>query len=209
MTARLHLSSGRGPAECAWVVARLIDTMHSIAAKEGLSVRMIEFVPGDVRGTYDSAVVEVEGADCNRWAQQWMGTVQWIGTSPFRPRHKRRNWFVRVGEAPYVSGPLVVDEADVRFEAFRGSGPGGQHRNKVSTAIRATHLPTGITVEASSERSQMLNRKAALEQLSERLQLIHEERAAVATHERWRQHDELERGNAVKVFTGPNFTERR
>jgi peptide chain release factor len=202
----LHVSSGRGPAECGWVVRQVVSQLQKEAADGGLRLRVTAAEKGAEPGTWLSASVEISGPGAEAMSRRWLGTVQWIGASPFRPRHPRKNWFVGVTVAP-ATPSLDLDLASVRLEAFRAGGPGGQHRNKVATAVRATHLRTGIVVEASEERSQQLNRSAALGRLAARLQALQDHALNHAANLRWRQHDEVVRGKPIKVFRGPDFEE--
>lgn len=92
------------------------------------------------------------------------GTVQWIFQSPFRPEHKRKNWFVDVSIIPEIDE--ICKDQNIRFERFHSGGNGGQNVNKVETGVRLIHIPTGITVTSTAERTQQLNRKDALQKLN-------------------------------------------
>jgi peptide chain release factor len=96
MSLLLQITSGRGPVECCWVVARLSETMQTDASRQGLCAAVIEEEPGTENGTLFSAMIHIDGDGCNAYAASWVGTVQWIGNSPFRHGHKRKNWFVGV-----------------------------------------------------------------------------------------------------------------
>jgi peptide chain release factor len=96
-------------------------------------------------------------------------------------------------------------EKEIRFEKMRSSGPGGQHANKTETAIRATHLPSGLSAYAQEERSQYLNRKLAISRLLERLEEQQEKEHLQSQQKRWNQHNQLERGNPVRIYVGENF----
>ena len=86
--------------------------------------------------------------------------MQWICRSPIRPNHRHKNWFVDVSIIPEPEE--ISMEQNIRFERFHCGGNGGQNVNKVETGVRLIHLPTGITVTSTAERSQFLNRKDAM-----------------------------------------------
>jgi peptide chain release factor len=201
----LQISSGRGPAECCWVVTRLAEFLMDEAGKLGLRAELIEAISGDLSGTLRSALVAVEAKDgIDGFIAKWQGVVKWIGKSMFRPHHKRKNWFVAVKafeppeHAPWRSG-------DIRMDRMRSSGPGGQHVNKTESAIRVTHIPTGLCAVAQEERSQHLNKKLAIARLHELIRHREEQCERKLEQRRWQQHNGIERGNAVHVFRGRNF----
>ncbi len=99
--------------------------------------------------------------DASAFAARRIGTIEWIGNSPFRAGHRRRNWFVGVALAPEPDAVPNLKDADIDYQAMRASGPGGQHVNKADSAVRATHQPTGLVATAQEQRSQHANRKLA------------------------------------------------
>ena len=160
MSVWLQVTSGRGPEECEWVAARVVEKLQEEGKAENLKVRVLESVKGDRSATLRSALLSVEGENSDDFSNNWQGTIQWIGQSMFRLRHKRKNWFVGVEKicAPEAS---FWAEKDLRIDVMRSSGPGGQHVNKTESAVRVTHVPTGMSAIAREERSQALNRKLA------------------------------------------------
>jgi len=203
----IQISSGRGPAECCWVVARI----HELILKDGqhhhVSVELLDAESAEEKGTFKSVLLAVEGEGIEAFCQRWNGTILWIGLSPFRPRHKRKNWYVGINHlVPPES--TALSEKDLRIESMRASGPGGQHVNKTSTAIRVTHLPTGLSAIAQEERSQHQNRKLALARMALLLEEREREKGIEAQRQLWNLHNVLERGNPMRTFTGPSFLEK-
>jgi peptide chain release factor len=204
MSTWLQITSGQGPAECCWVVARLVEGLRREASAAGVEIDLLEATDGNRPGTFRSVLLSLDGDGATAFAAGWQGTIQWIGTSPYRPTHKRKNWFVGVEMfAPPEKPAWSPDEIVV--ETMRASGPGGQHVNKTSSAVRVTHTPTGLVATAREERSQHRNRKLALARLADLF--AHQGTAAEGDvrQQRWEQHAALARGNAVRVFRGEDF----
>jgi len=195
----LQITSGRGPEECCLVVAKVLHCIIKEGTEHNLEISVLDTVPGDKPHTLKSALLAVEGEGSSEFVRQWTGTVQWIGKSPFRPHHKRKNWFVGV-ESLNPPEPHLWSEKDVKIETMRASGPGGQHVNKTETAVRITHLCTGLTAIAREERSQHLNRKLAEIRLGELIRQKKDQTNQKHLQERWSQHNRLERGNPIRVY---------
>ncbi|MFI0424439.1 peptide chain release factor H [Spongiactinospora sp. 9N601] len=198
MSVHLLLSAGRGPQECAWAVARLAHRLEADATRRRLATHRAETVPADRPGTYLSVLIRIEGDDAEAFAASWTGTLCWQAPSPYRAT-SRKNWYV-------IARPCQVDvprttfaEADVDVVACRTGGPGGQHRNKAETAVRATHRPTGIVVVVDTERQYTLNRRIAMRLLRRRIEHGDELAERAATSARRHIHDELVRGDPTRV----------
>jgi peptide chain release factor len=198
-TVTLLLSAGRGPAECAWAVARLLARLEAEATARGVAVRRVETVPGPRPGTHLSALLHLSGPDAEAFAASWTGTLCWQARSPYRPGHGRRNWYVLARPLDEAATAATFGEADVDLVAVRTGGPGGQHRNKASTAVRATHRPTGTVVVVDEERYLRENRRLALQRLRERVQRADVAAARRAASARRSSHDQVVRGDPTRI----------
>jgi len=202
---RLLFTSGRGPAECRIALAHALATLTDEAAVLGLDTDCLNGPNPDGHGPA-SAIVVIHGEAAANLARPWIGSIQWVAQSPLRPHHKRKNWFIGVFELPpQPDAPKALAAHDVRFEAFRAGGPGGQHQNKTESAVRAIHIATGLSVVAREERSQHRNKALALERIAALIRLQGELEAITARDDAHAAHDRLERGSPVKRFKGSAF----
>jgi peptide chain release factor len=199
VSVHLLLSAGRGPQECAWALARLLARLEADAARRGIRTRRVETVAGERPGTFRSVLLEISGDEA--FAASWTGTLCWQAPSPYRSSTGRKNWYVIAQPCEIDAEHTTFAEADVDVVACRTGGPGGQHRNKASTAARATHRPTGMVVVADTERQFSLNRRIAVRLLRERIEKGNEAAGRALTTARRRIHDELVRGNPTRVET--------
>jgi peptide chain release factor len=198
-TVHLFVSAGRGPLECAWAVAELLPRLEADASRHEVRTRRLESVAGDRPGTLRSVVLRLDGPGADPFAGTWTGTLCWQAPSPFRGGTGRKNWYVTAQRCEIDTRAAVFDEADVDVVAIRTGGPGGQHRNKVSTAVRATHRPSGIVVVVDTERRLGLNRSLAMQLIRRRLADADEAAGRALTAARWRIHDDLVRGDPIRT----------
>lgn len=202
---RLLVTAGRGPAECRIAVANTLAAMAREAEAAGLGLDVAPGADPDGRGPA-SAIAVVSGEGAELFARRWNGSIQWTAESPLRPRHRRKNWFVGVMALPAAPvRPAALDPREVRFEAFRAGGPGGQHQNKTESAVRAVHVRSGLAAVARDGRSQHRNKAVALERLALLLQAAQDVAAIAAQQAVHLNHDRLERGNPVRRFRGKAF----
>lgn len=205
----LQITSGRGPVECQLAVVKLANALCADARQHGLKATIIDEVAGHAPGCSLSVLLSLSGAGVDDFCGQWQGSVQWRCKSPLRVNCRRKNWFVAVDMlAMPQEGSAQIRSDDVRFEAFRAQGAGGQHVNTTDSAVRLTHVPSGLVVVAREERSQHMNRKLAMARLAGLLAQLVDEARASAEHDRWARHEQLVRGNPVRVFEGEGFVER-
>ncbi|MDB5013713.1 MAG: peptide chain release factor [Daejeonella sp.] len=197
----IQITSGKGPAECCRVVFRIQELILKQAKQEQITIEVIENVKRDLEGTLLSSTLMAEGENLYAFIQEWKGTIQWIAQSPYRIYHKRKNWFAGVFIFD-VKELKPWNAKEVKIETCRASGPGGQNVNKVETAVRGIHLPTGIQVFAMDSRSQLENKKLCLERLEAKVLSLQAEQLAQQQENQWLTHHSLTRGNAVKVLKG-------
>ncbi len=200
----IQFTAGRGPAECAWVVAKVLKLFLKQAETNGFEYLILHKENGSQNGTVQSVTIQLKGKALKDFLKKWLGTIQWVGTSTFRKFHKRKNWFIGCFEIEQTDF-LSIDERDISFQAIRSSGAGGQHVNKVSSAVRATHLPTNLQVLVMDSRSQHQNKKLAIERLQTKVAEYNLEQLKDSVKNQWENHLNLERGNAVQVFRGSDF----
>lgn len=194
----LQISSGQGPAECELAVSKLYDALKN----EYPDIELLSRHDGREKGCCSSIMLFT-----NEDLSGLEGSIQWICRSPYRPHHKRKNWFVDVSVIPEVDN--ICTEQDIRFERFHCGGKGGQNVNKVETGVRLVHIPTGVTVTSTSQRSQFQNRQDALKKLNAILQEKQRSAEADRKNDAWKEHNRIVRGNPVRIYEGLEFKKKR
>lgn len=183
---------------------KALDRLIKEAARQDVAVTVLETETGRYSDTLRSALVSLDGDNAWALSESWCGTIQWICPSLYRPHHGRKNWFLGIGR--FTANEQEQSDA-IRYETLRSSGPGGQHVNKTDSAVRATHLASGISVKVQSERSQHANKRLARLLIAWKLEQQQQENSAVLKSQRRMFHHQIERGNPRRTFTGMAFIE--
>ncbi|MDD3660286.1 MAG: peptide chain release factor 2 [Lachnospiraceae bacterium] len=203
----LKLNAGAGGTEsCDW--AGMLYRMYTRwAEKKGFGVVVLDFLDGEEAGI-KSVTFQINGENAYGYLKSEKGVHRLVRISPFNAQGKRQTSFVSLDVMPDIEEDLDVEinSDDLRIDTYRSSGAGGQHINKTSSAIRITHLPTGIVVQCQNERSQHMNKDKAMQMLKSKLYMLKQEENAEKLSDIRGEIKDIGWGNQIRSYVMQPYT---
>lgn len=203
----LKLNAGAGGTEsCDWC-AMLYRMYTRWAERKGFTLEVLDYLDGDEAGI-KSVTFQVNGTNAYGYLKSEKGVHRLVRISPFNAQGKRQTSFVSLDVMPDIEEDLDVEinEEDLRIDTYRSSGAGGQHINKTSSAIRITHIPTGIVVQCQNERSQFQNKDKAMQMLKAKLYMLKKEANAEKLSDIRGEVKEIGWGNQIRSYVMQPYT---
>jgi len=199
--AYLSIHAGAGGTEsCDWVT--MLARMYTMYLENhGYELKILDTVPGDDAGLR-KITIHVIGDDAFGYLKAEAGVHRLVRLSPFDSAHRRHTSFASVDVIPEVEedADIEINPEEIRTDTYRAGGAGGQHVNKTSSAVRITHLPTGIVVQCQNERSQHSNRRVAMAMLRSRLLLIREREREAELAKLYSEKGEIAFGSQIRSY---------
>jgi len=205
--AYFQIQAGAGGTEsCDW--AEMLLRMYSRYFEQaGYKVQIEELTPNEAAGL-KSATLSVKGDDAFGYLKGETGVHRLVRISPFDASGRRHTSFAAVDVTPLFQEDIEVElrDEDLKVDTYRSSGPGGQHVNKTDSAVRITHLPTGLVVQCQSDRSQHRNRATALQMLKAKLYRLKEAEREAASSQTYDEKGQIAWGNQIRSYVLQPYT---
>ena len=203
----LKLNPGAGGTEAMDWCSMLYRMYQRWADKKGFTTEVLDFLDGDEAGL-KSITLQVNGENAYGYLKSEKGVHRLVRISPFNAAGKRQTSFVSCDVMPDIEEDLDVEinPDDLRIDTYRSSGAGGQHINKTSSAIRITHLPTGIVVQCQNERSQFQNKDKAMQMLKAKLYLLKQQENAEKLSDIRGDVKDINFGNQIRSYVMQPYT---
>ena len=201
----LHAGAG-GTESCDW--CQMLMRMYTRwAERKGYTTEVIDYLEGEEAGV-KSVTIEISGPDAYGHLKSEHGVHRLVRISPFNAAGKRQTSFVSCDVMPDIDEniDIEINPDDLRIDTYRSSGAGGQHINKTSSAIRITHLPTGIVVQCQNERSQHQNKDKAMQMLKAKLYLLKQQENAEKTSDIRGDVKDINFGNQIRSYVLQPYT---
>ena len=203
----LKLNAGAGGTEsCDWC-GMLYRMYTRWAERKGFTIDVLDYLDGDEAGI-KSVTFQVNGENAFGYLKSEKGVHRLVRISPFNAQGKRQTSFVSMDVMPDIEEDMDLDlnDDDLRIDTYRSSGAGGQHINKTSSAIRITHIPTGVVVQCQNERSQFQNKDKAMQMLKAKLYLLKKEENAEKLSDIRGEVKDIGWGNQIRSYVLQPYT---
>ena len=203
----LTLHAGAGGTEAQDWTSMLLRMFSRFAEREGYEVEMLDYLPGDEAGV-KSATLQINGHNAYGYLRSEKGVHRLVRISPFNANGKRQTSFASCDVIPDIEEDIDIEinDDDIRVDTYRSSGAGGQHINKTSSAIRITHLPTGIVVQCQNERSQHMNKDKAMQMLKSKLYVLKQQEQAEKMSDIRGEVRDINFGNQIRSYVMQPYT---
>lgn len=201
-SAIMEIHSGAGGTEAQDWAEMLLRMYRRWAERQGYKVSILDFLEGEEAG-FKSVTVQVEGLYAYGMLKGESGIHRLIRISPFDTSGRRHTSFASIAVYPDAGKDIEIDirEEDLRIDVFRASGAGGQHVNKTESAVRITHLPTGVVAQCQNEKSQIRNKETALKILKARLYELELKKIEDARQAEYESKDAISWGSQIRTYT--------